>query len=412
MLNSLHNNATHSFKYETIQHIFSILLALSIVSIPTMQHGGQTATLFIFLLTPFLLFNRAVWHKIKEPLFQVFILFFLAAIPLAIHSSETEPLDVPSRYLIAALIFLALYRLHLPYQLILKAILLSVSIAFIASLLNSDERLEFGIGSIESGATLCIFFFFLVAFVCYEKQFSLRITAAALSLICIYLLVRTGTRGAWGSLIGTSLICGYLFYGSGKKLKYLFGVSLMLILLAVAYFNSPTIHNRTNSFVSDIQKLNSENFFSSTGQRVAVWKISIDGFLKSPVYGLSYKEIASLRDDYYKDHGIILSGSNDGRASSHNEILNIMLKQGSIGLIALILLYAVPIRFFYKKSKVTNSSSVRMYCFMGITLTTSVAISGLTEAILMHGAIATFYAVMLCLLYHAIRQTEAPSLRE
>ena len=400
------NSVTPTIDNKTFNLFLTLLAGLSIAFMPGVDHGGQLPVLCLFLIAPFLLFNRSVWKNVNQPLFMVLVFFFLAAFPLAINSQEGEPLDVPSRYFIASVIFLALYRVNLNYGWIFKFTLLAVVIAFVTSLTDNSTRLRFGIGIIESGAILSTLSFMLAALGYYSQKTAFRILAATISIVCIFLLIKTGARGGWVSLLGTSIIVSYFMYGKHHKLKYTASLLLLSIVLSVAYVNSPIINTRVNAVISDLNKFSDRSVNTSVGQRLTIWELSVEGFLQSPVYGLSYKEIAQLRASYFDKYNLNLSGSEDGRASSHSDIFNSMLKQGSIGLIALFLLYIVPLRYYLKRYNQNTSPQIKMYSIMGITLVISTFISGLTEAVLMHGSVATFYAVTLVLLYHAIRQQE------
>lgn len=394
---------------KTIAFIFINLALAAIYFSPALNHGGQGPLLFLFLLSIPLLLSKQRWQLLDTKFVAPFIFIFMAAIPLAIKSSDGEAIDAPSRFLIVSVVFIAFYGFKFDGKWILRSAMLASALAFLFAVYETSQtgthRVNLGIGILESGYTLAIMLFACMLAVTQETTAKWKSLAGISTILCVIALLLTGARGAWLAVILTSPVF-ILLTCKKNAFKTLLVTGVLLILTCTSLLNvSDTFKKRVNSTVKELKLIGELEKSTSTNQRLIFWLHAWEGFKTNPITGISYQENASLRSEYSKRYNLHLPGTEDGKGSSHNEILNAMVQKGIIGLAAILLIYLIPLRHFLKKLKSQNSS-VRSYSIIGICTISVIAISGLTEAPLMHGSVSVTYGMMLILLYHAIRNTE------
>ena len=117
---------------------------------------------------------------------------------------------------------------------------------------------------------------------------------------------------------------------------------------------------------------------------------------------MSYDRRSEIMDEYITRNPSSKHIGNDGRSSSHNEILNALSKKGLFGLVGILLLYLVPLHFFIRMMKRKYNWRVRRLATTGVGVVSALMICGLSEAPLMNVRVATTYSFLLVFLFHAI----------
>ncbi|MGB0205753.1 MAG: O-antigen ligase family protein [Neptuniibacter sp.] len=398
---------------EKLKTLFSLLFVnlayATIYFSPGIEHGGQVPLFFLFLLSVPLIFSKKCYQDIDIKFLFALVFVFIAAIPLAIKSGEGEALDAPSRFLIVSIVFIALYRMPINGTWILRSAIAACLLASTVSIheitTTNTNRVNLGIGILESAYTLSILIFMCVAALFNEKNLFWKALAVSAIVAGSITLLQTGTRGAWLACVVGGVL--FLELKTGKLLckKFAFGVLIFSVASFITYNFSDSVNIRVSNTVKEFQKLGDFNRKTSSNLRLIYWEHAWEGFKLNPITGLSYQENASLRKEFAKRYNVHMTGTQDGRSSSHNEILNAMVQKGVIGLLAILLVYLIPLKHFLNKLKSTQTS-VKNYALAGISTISVMFISGLTEAPLMHTSVSVTYGMMLVLLYHAIRNEE------
>ncbi|MGH1430082.1 MAG: O-antigen ligase family protein [Neptuniibacter sp.] len=403
-------NAHNDNKLATIfTFVFVSLAYATIYFSPGIPHGGQGPLLFLFLISIPLAFSKQSFQNLDKKLFFALVFIFLAAIPLAVKSGEGEALDAPSRFLIIAIVFLALYRIPINGKWVFRSAMLACLTAFIVAVYEvfttKTYRVNLGIGILESAYTLSMLIFVCLAASIVERNKTWQFIAIISVITGAAALLQTGTRGAWLATV----LAGFIFLkllSSNKCYKIvIFGLIAVCITVFISYNTSKTVSSRVNSTIKELKLFGKLEHSTSTNLRLIYWEHAWEGFKQSPLTGLSYQENANLKLQFKEKYKVRLTGVKDGRSSSHNEILNAMVQKGILGLAAILLIYLIPLQHFARKFKSTNQT-VRFYAISGICTITSIAVSGLTEAPLMHTSVSVTYGMLLILLYHSIRNQE------
>jgi len=403
-------NVRSENKLATISAFVFVSLAYATIYFsPAIPHGGQGPLLFLFFISIPLAFSKRGFQNLDKKFFFAFVFVFLAAIPLAIKSGEGEALDAPSRFLIIAIVFLALYRIPIDGKWVLRSAMLACLTAFIVAVYEvattKTFRVNLGIGILESAYTLSMLIFVCLAASIVERNKIWQFIAIISVIAGTAALLQTGTRGAWLATVIAAIIFLKLLSSKRCYKRVIIGLIVVCITVFISYSTSITVSKRVNSTIKELQFLGEAKRVTSTNLRLIYWEHAWVGFKKSPITGLSYQENAILKQQFVKKHQVRLTGVKDGRSSSHNEILNAMVQKGLLGLMAIILIYLIPLKHFAKKLKSTNQT-VRFYAISGICTISAIAVSGLTEAPLMHTSVSVTYGMLMILLYHSIRNQE------
>lgn len=390
--------------------IFISLAYATIYFSPGIPHGGQGPLLFLFLISIPLAFSKKSFQNLDKKFFFAFVFVFLAAIPLAVKSGEGEALDAPSRFLIMAIVFLALYRIPINGKWVFRSAMLACLIAFILALyevvVTKTYRVNLGIGILESAYTLSMLIFVCLSAAMVERDKVWKLIAIFSVIAGSTALLQTGTRGAWLATILAGIIFLKLLSSKDNKKQIFIGCICLFLTVLISYNFSDPLRKRLNFTVNELQLFGKMHLATnSSNLRLIYWEHAWEGFKQSPLTGLSYQENASLRQKFANKYKVRMVGIKDGRSSSHNEILNAMVQKGLLGLMAIMLIYLIPLQHFSKKLKSTNQT-VRFYAISGICTISAIAVSGLTEAPLMHTSVSVTYGMLLILLYHSIRNQE------
>ena len=404
-------NAHNDNKLATIfTFVFVSLAYATIYFSPGIPHGGQGPLLFLFLISIPLAFSKQSFQNLDKKLFFALVFIFLAAIPLAVKSGEGEALDAPSRFLIIAIVFLALYRIPINGKWVFRSAMLACLTAFIVAVYEvfttKTYRVNLGIGILESAYTLSMLLFLCLSAAILERDKFWKYIAIFSVIAGATALLQTGTRGAWLATILAGMIFLKLLSSKDNRKLIFIGCLCLFLTAFISYNFSDTLRKRLNFTVNELQLFGKMHLATnSSNLRLIYWEHAWEGFKQSPITGLSYQENATLRQQFANKYKVRMVGIKDGRSSSHNELLNSMVQKGILGLAAILLIYLIPLQHFARKFKSTNQT-VRFYAISGICTITSIAVSGLTEAPLMHTSVSVTYGMLLILLYHSIRNQE------
>jgi len=226
--------------------------------------------------------------------------------------------------------------------------------------------------------------------------------------------LHSGTRGAM--LVIPVFIAIYLYLrGSRLSIRTLASsFALGILVIGIAYFNSPTIQQRFQTLSNEIVTYKNGNRDTSTGQR---WQLNIAAikiFLNHPITGVGPEIVGGKPDGFAKEiqkmweaGELSDTAAEIGRCcQAHNEILAKAADLGSLGVVALLALYFVPFQLFWRATKETSYVTKRAG-ILDITLVSGHFVFGLTVGLLGLTMTAAFYAFSVAVLLAACHHTEA-----
>lgn len=188
----------------------------------------------------------------------------------------------------------------------------------------------------------------------------------------------SGTRGGW---IGFPLMLLVLFraYHCFFRLRTKIIVLLMVVLGAIAIFNTPQIHvkDRIKAAVHDIEQYQEGNSKTSLGLRLEMWQGALRLIKEKPFLGWGkegYEPAMKALADQHKIHPAAATFDH-----AHSDLLDKTAKHGLPGLMVLLALYLVPLWYFSPHLKSANLPA-RAVATAGTLLVVAYMDFGLSQA--------------------------------
>lgn len=406
--------------------ICSILLektiALSLLVYPAallLVKGGMNGVMLLVLLLALLVrllppkdLPSSVWKR--EWWWYVAAMFGMSVAILISqivnHDLLARPHDAASRYWLALPIFWILLRIRptvfhaLQYAFPLAAFLgwlfavdkgngVGFTLPWLNKILFGDYLLLFGVLSLFSVDWFGKDSWFLRA---------LKWTGFAFGLLAA---VHSGTRGA---LLAIPVFIVIYLYSRNSRLSFkMLALSLALgvAVISLAYLSSPTERQRLQQLSNDVFTYDQGNRDTSTGVRWQLNKAAVEIFLSHPIVGVGPEVVGGKPDGFAKEiqkmweAGKLSKGAAEtGRCcQAHNEILAKAADLGLLGVAALLALYLVPLKFFWRAAKAARHET-RQAGILGVTLVSGHFIFGLTVGLLGLTMTAAFYAFSVAVL--------------
>ena len=233
----------------------------------------------------------------------------------------------------------------------------------------------------------------------------------AVFLLCGFVMGMLGTifTGSRGSLVGLPFCLWILYraYGGEVSKRYVLGGFVAIIVaVAVAYAIPRTeVKERAHLAVSEtLSYLKTRNADSSLGTRMEMWRVGLMAAAERPLLGFGKAglvewesaEIAAGRIDP------LMEGNNH----VYNEWLDAIAKRGVLGLIALLALYAIPLRFFMRHAK-SASRRAKPYAIGGMMLIVNYICFGFSQVFMSHNTGVMTLAFSTVILWGLLRGEEA-----
>lgn len=307
------------------------------------------ACCFISFLTTVIFFrNQISWNGYKTVLL-CYILFATF--------SEIFDIDGYRSSELRTLAYVSLFLLTVPTSSISFTLLKKLTIVanFAATLLSSYQfyilnapRAHGYINAIPFATICATLSLFLFIFLLYEKNNKLQFTMAVLYTLSITTIIYTGTRGVWlAYMFGVALIVVF----SKDKIKSFFSYkSICLTILCfciLATLTSPTIKQRYEDFTQNTTALTSNNYQTSVGARLQLWKAAIYTIQQDGLFGAKKPYQENLQE--LSTNGILAEEVYKGNfAHYHNNYLDKLVKYGIQGLVVWLFFAMFPLVTFFK----------------------------------------------------------------
>lgn len=207
----------------------------------------------------------------------------------------------------------------------------------------------------------------------------------------------SGSRGGW---IGLPLVLLVLYRGYGRyftaRLK---AVAVVLVLVGAAtVYGLPQlgVQERVHQAVSDVQQyISGENRATSIGGRFDMWRGAAILIAEKPLTGWGRQGYVEAMNEL-GEKGVI-----DPYAAqfehAHNEFIDALAKRGLPGLVVLLALYLIPMRFFYQGFD--DAIHTRAVAVAGVLLPVTYMDFGLSQSFLTHNSGIMMYAFLLVVLW-------------
>lgn len=220
----------------------------------------------------------------------------------------------------------------------------------------------------------------------------------------------SGTRSGWVTLPIAVIVLGRI-YGGSLKSGYFWKTLLSLIAIMVVAFAVPQagVRDRVYAAFSDLEQyFSGTNRNTSVGYRLEMWRAGIKAFQKSPVVGLGAEGFAEFQQELISE-GQVVKEIEKWR-HLHNQYVEALAKQGLIGFVALICLFWVSLRLFYKAAN-SREITVRSVAGCGVILIIAYIDINLTQALFARNIGVMQFVFMLVFIWGLVsaeqRRTES-----
>lgn len=232
-------------------------------------------------------------------------------------------------------------------------------------------------------------------------------------LVGLYLIMGSGTRGSW---LAIPVVLSFWLYSNYSKISIKFFWVIILITVVTVAFINLFFPNISERFISGFYELlnwaNHSKLDSSAGIRLSMWKISLQLFLHSPLYGYGDTGLRSfLNAPWINLDATQIAKDTMTCCGPHNELLANMLRSGVLGIISVFSLFLVPLCFFAKKLR-SNQKNVRLAAQLGLVYVVTIAICSLSMEVFNLKYSATFYGLIISGLIGQIVSSNNPSTQQ
>ena len=391
----------------------NILIFIFPITINSLQVAGDLVLFILAMMGIFISISQKLLpFNIKEIKVFSYLTFgyFLAVCLSVIFSGKAAELAhfIPRdlHFLFAPFIILALFKADININYLLtgiKVALIILGIIVYQGYLEGVPRPSGIMNPAVFGNLAVSMFFFSIVFFEHEP-FKYKIFNLFSLLSGLFIIVLSGTRGAWLSfliLIGVYL---YFFYKKKKKFSARAKVYIVIILiglLSIGNFNHE-LNSRIGLAFSQISNWSSDDpAINSVSERLIMYEVALKNIEDVPFfgYGLRTSNITLFKDDP-TEIGIVAARYNH----LHNAFLTNYYNGGIILLGALLLLLFEPLIIFLKANSQDRENPIFI---SGVILTLGYVSFGMVNILFgdtyMNGFYVFFLAIIMLLTNKSIK---------
>ncbi len=394
-----------------VEKAAALLLLIYPTLMLTVKGGMNGIFLFMLLLAIVVWIVRpAGMSAVKwQPEWKIYFVAMLAMsvaifISQIYHQSyDGHPHDAASRYWLAIPVFLLLQRLRLSVFFVLQfAFPVAAIVGF---LLVKDGGGRSGISTMDlihfGDFELILGMLSLFSIDWFRRDhWLLRILKLSGFIAGLAASLGSGSRGGWLAI--PVFIVIFFYFRMGKISLKMVATSLIAIVfaMAIAYTANTTVHQRAHEFANEVATLGQGNRDTSTGIRWQLYKAAADVFLRHPIFGVGAEGFALEMKPMMESGKITAQAAYLGRGEVHNDILSKAAGMGIFGLFAVLGIYFVPFRMFWRATK-SASAQVKRTGVLGIVFVSGFFVFGLTVEFLNLTMAAAFYSFTIATLLAA-----------
>lgn len=208
----------------------------------------------------------------------------------------------------------------------------------------------------------------------------------------------SGSRGGW---VGFPFVLLVLYRGYGRHLPRLVKGAVLAVIVVgaslVYALPQSGVQSRVHEAFDDVSRyVSGESLNSSVGARFEMWKGASQLILEKPFIGWG--------DNGYQAGMQALANKGDVHsvvtlyAHPHNEFINAWAKRGLVGLVALLALYLIPMKFFARQLD-SPDLELRSLAVAGVLLSVAYIDFGLSQAFMTHNSGVMMFSFLLAVLW-------------
>lgn len=397
--------------YYSFVEMVAALLLLIYPTLMLVIKGGMNRVFLFMLLLALLVWavrpiglNTVVWRREWTIYVAAMVAMSVAIfISQTFHQNYTaHPYDAASRYFLAIPVFLLLLRLRPKVLSVLQYAFPAAAIA--GFLLAKDD------GSGRSGLStmdvirfgdfelmLGILSLFSINWFGRDKML-VRIFKVSGFIAGLAASLASGSRGGWLAI--PVFVALFIYFKTGRISPRMIVSTLVAGMLAftLLYSFNAQFRQRVNVFETEVAMFNQE--FSSLSNRWRLFKAAVEIFSRHPITGVGPEGFALEMQPMEEAGKLTPLDALYGRGEVHNDILSKAAGMGVFGLIAILAIYFVPFRLFWRATK-SALAQVKCAGFLGLAFVSGFLVFGLTVEILNLTMATAFYSFTVAVLLAA-----------
>jgi len=381
----------------------NVLIFIFPILINSVKVGGDIVLFILAVMGIFIAISKKLSpFNIKEiKVFSYLTAAYFIALCLAVLFSVkgAEQAHLLSRdlyFLFAPFIALAFYKAEINVSYLLAG----VKVGLIVLALISFDQLQSGStrpsGVMNAGVfgNLAVSMFFVVLVFFKDESFKYKIFTLVSLLSGVFVIVASGTRGAWLSFL--LLFAGYLYFLYKQKTLSSARSKIIAVLIIAGLFSVVSLNQSLKdrghlAYAQTTAWLSGEKTPNSVSLRIEMYKTAIDNIKDVPLFGHGLRTsnivLYNLAPANFK--GYIVSFNH-----LHNAYLTNYFNGGIFSLVALLLLLFIPLWLFLKE----NSQNHEEPMFIaGALLTLGYASYGMVNILFGDVFMNAFYVFFLAI---------------
>ena len=383
--------------------MFGLLLLLFPLLLMVVEDGGSLALLAMLLVGGYALLRyrfRQALQRDEWALLGTLAFFVLVhLVDVLVRSGDFAEFDNASRFLLLLPIFFFLRKFDVAPVFLSAGLVLGAvgcgGLAVYQVIIGDAERATGITNAVPFGGISMTLGMMCLVFVWPARDTKTRAIFAVGFMAAGVAAMLSLTRGAWLALPAGVLVLVVINPGQLLRPAMRYGVLLCMLAGVLALSQLPATKQRLAQVWTESQGyLESGPSLSSVGLRLEVWRASLLSIGDHPLTGIG---LGNFRAELKRlgEAGQIDPLLYGRLAHAHNEFLAATMDLGPIGLIALCLVYAVPLLAFLARARTAGRETLALL-MSGVMLVVCSLTQSLTD---IHFGLHNKTIFYLCLIY-------------
>ena len=345
----------------------NVLIFIFPILINSVKVGGDIVLFILAVMGIFIAISKKLSpFNIKEiKVFSYLTAAYFIALCLAVLFSVkgAEQAHLLSRdlyFLFAPFIALAFYKAEINVSYLLAGVKVGLIVLGLISFdqLQSGHPRPSGVMNADVFGNLAVSMFFVVLVFFKDESFKYKIFTLVSLLSGVFVIVASGTRGAWLSFL--LLFAGYLYFLYKQKTLSSARSKIIAVLIIAGLFSVVSLNQSLKdrghlAYAQTTAWLSGEKTPNSVSLRIEMYKTAIDNIKDVPLFGHGLRTsnivLYNLAPANFK--GYIVSFNH-----LHNAYLTNYFNGGIFLLVALLFLLFVPLRLFIKENSQNHEEPI------------------------------------------------------
>jgi len=393
--------------------VVNILIFTFPIAINSLQVAGDLVLFILAMMGIFISISQKLLpFNIKEIKVFSYLTFgyFLAVCLSVIFSGKAAELAhfIPRdlHFLFAPFIALALFKAEINVKYLLmgaKVALLILGVIIFNQYLLGINRPS-GVMNAGVFGNLAVSIFFITLVFLKHESFKHKILSCLSLLSGVFIIVASGTRGAWLSFLLLLGVYSYFFYKQKNKFSKKSKIIVVFVIATLITFGSfsDSLKDRSQKAYTEINSwIEGDRSPTSVGLRLEMYRLAFEKIEDVPFFGHGYRTSNIVVFENSTTPGGRLSYSFN---HLHNSFLTQYFNGGFVLLAALLLLLFVPLIIFLKANSQDRENPIFI---SGVILTLGYASFGMVNILFgdtyMNGFYVFFLAIIMLLTNKSIK---------